>query len=118
LESIFTRVKSVFRNLAKPDETIIDHTLSCLKIANELTFIFEKEISKQLNSENINGKELFLLSVLLHDSGKYAQPFQNKTLNVNFKGFWGYRHEIFSAEFVNLLSDLNDTEKNLIKLVF
>lgn len=107
----------MFSNLAKPDETIIDHTLSCLKVANELTSIFEEEISKQLNSENINGKELFLLSVLLHDSGKYAQPFQDKTLNSNFKGFWGYRHEIFSAEFVNLLSDLNDTEKNLIKLV-
>ena len=107
----------MFRNLAKPDETIIDHTLSCLKVAKELTSIFEKEIINNLNSKNISGKELLLLSVLLHDSGKYAQPFQNKTLNVDYKGFWGYRHEIFSAEFVNLLSDLNDTEKNLMKLV-
>lgn len=105
----------MFHNLAKTDETIIEHTISCYKVAKDLSNIFQKDI-KTLDSENVCGEEIFLLSVLLHDTGKYAQPFQNKTLSPNYKGVWGYRHEIFSAEFVNLLLNLNDTEKNLIKL--
>lgn len=107
----------MFKNLAKikPDETIIEHTLSCYRVALTLADVYAKEL-RQLDTANISGKELFLLTVLLHDTGKYAQPFQNKTLNPGYAGNWGYRHEIFSAEFVNLIAGLSNSEMDLIKL--
>lgn len=107
----------MFKNLAKikPDETIIEHTLACYDVAKQLVKIFKKEIAV-LDSDNIKGDDVFILSVLFHDFGKYAQPFQNKTLNSNHEGCWGYRHEIFSAEFVNLISEFPDEIKNIVKL--
>ena len=107
----------MFKNLAKikPDETIIEHTLACYDVAKQLVKIFKKEIAV-LDSANIKGDDVFILSVLFHDFGKYAQPFQNKTLNSNYEGCWGYRHEIFSAEFVNLISEFSDEVKNIVKL--
>jgi len=107
----------LFKNLAKikPDETIIEHTLACYDVAKQLVKIFKKEIAV-LDSDNIKGDDVFILSVLFHDFGKYAQPFQNKTLNSNYEGCWGYRHEIFSAEFVNLISEFSDEVKNIVKL--
>lgn len=107
----------MFKNLAKikPDETIIEHTLACYDVAKQLVKIFKKEIAV-LDSDNIKGDDVFILSVLFHDFGKYAQPFQNKTLNSNYEGCWGYRHEIFSAEFVNLISEFSDEVKNIVKL--
>ena len=106
----------MFKNMAKPNETIIEHTSFCYKIALDLCEIFNTEIKNLLDSKNISGKDLVLLSVLIHDLGKYAQPFQNKTLNSDYNGVWGYRHEIFSAEFVNLFPSLNNEEKKLLKL--
>lgn len=109
--------KQLFKNLAKikPDETIIEHTSACYDVAKQLVKIFKKEITI-LDSDSIKGDDIFMLSVLFHDFGKYAQPFQNKTLNSNYEGCWGYRHEIFSAEFVNLISDFSDEVKNIVKL--
>lgn len=107
----------MFKNLAKiePDETIIEHTLRCLNVVNTLKVVFKKEL-RSLDSEDVAGHEILFITVLLHDFGKYAQPFQSKTLNPDYKGVWGYRHEILSAEFVNLLKVLNEDTKNLIKL--
>ena len=86
----------MFKNLAKikPDETIIEHTLACYDVAKQLVKIFKKEITV-LDSDNIKGDDVFILSVLFHDFGKYAQPFQNKTLNSNYKGCWGIDMKFF-----------------------
>ncbi|KHE94139.1 MAG: CRISPR-associated helicase/endonuclease Cas3 [Candidatus Scalindua rubra] len=107
----------MFRNLAKiePDETIIEHTLRCLDVVDTLKVVFKKEL-KYLDSEDVTGHEILFITVLLHDFGKYAQPFQRKTLNPDYSGVWGYRHEILSAEFVNILKALNEDTKNLIRL--
>lgn len=105
----------MFKNLAKPTETITEHTQKCLEVAVQLGGIFKNEL-KKLDSTNVSGEELFFLSVIFHDFGKYAQPFQNKTLNQDYKGVWGYRHEIFSAEFVHLLDNLSIEEIQLIQL--
>jgi CRISPR-associated endonuclease/helicase Cas3 len=105
-----------FKNLAKPNETIIDHTMYCFDVAKQLSIIFKEEINEILSSDHTCGDKIFFITVLFHDFGKYAQPFQNITLNSDSKQVWNYRHEIFSAEFVNLISNLNESEKELIQL--
>ncbi|MFW5803773.1 MAG: CRISPR-associated helicase Cas3' [bacterium] len=107
----------MFKNLAKPDETIIQHTQSCLNVAHELCKFLSDEISGILDTEYMSGKDLLILATAFHDFGKYAQPFQNKTLNPEYNDVWGYRHEIFSAEFVDLIDDISIEEKILLKLV-
>ena len=113
LASIFTKGSRMFKNLAKPDETIVEHTKECLDVAKNLVFAFEKEIERFLSADKYNGKEIFLLSVILHDLGKYAAAFQEKTLGTS-QGFWRYRHEILSSEFVNLLEGIGQQERELI----
>ncbi len=103
----------MFKNLAKPDETIVDHTKSCLGIAFQLYSAYEKEISQRLSFEDYTGKEIFFLTVILHDLGKYATPFQEKTL-AEGKGYWPYRHEILSAEFTFLLDAMEPKARELI----
>ena len=104
----------MFKNLAKPEETIVEHTLECFAVAKQLSSIFKNEL-RLLDQTGIRGEDIFLLSVLFHDFGKYAQPFQNITLNMETNKVWGYRHEVFSAEFVNLLNFPKEA-KQLIQL--
>jgi CRISPR-associated endonuclease/helicase Cas3 len=110
---ISIKVPKMFKNLAKPDETIIEHTKECLDVAKNLVSAFENEIELLLSTDRYSGEEIFLLSAIFHDLGKYATPFQEKTLG-DREGFWRYRHEILSSEFVNLLEDIGQQERELI----
>jgi CRISPR-associated endonuclease/helicase Cas3 len=103
----------MFKNLAKPDETIIEHTKACLDVAEELYSAYTIEVEELLRSERHDGKEIFFLAVMLHDFGKYAAPFQEITLGSN-QAFWKYRHEILSSEFVGLFKNLEKRDKRLI----
>lgn len=103
----------MFKNLAKPNETIIEHTKACLTVAEDLYRAYRKEVDELLGMNKYSGKEILLLSVALHDLGKYAAPFQEKTLGNN-KDFWRYRHEILSSEFVNLLDSIEKEGRELI----
>jgi CRISPR-associated endonuclease/helicase Cas3 len=103
----------MFKNLAKPDETIIEHTKECLDVAKNLVSAFENEIERLLSTDKYSGEEIFLLSTIFHDLGKYATPFQQQTLG-DREGFWRFRHEVLSSEFVNLLEDIGQQERRLI----
>jgi len=106
-----------FKNLAKINgETIIEHTKKCYEVAKKLCNIFHKELDT-IKVDGVGGEDVLLLSVIFHDFGKYAQPFQYKTLNMDISENWGYRHEILSAEFVNLIQDIPENVKNIIKLL-
>lgn len=59
LASIFTKGSRMFKNLAKPDETIVEHTKECLDVAKNLVFAFEKEIERFLSTDKYKGKEIF-----------------------------------------------------------
>ncbi len=81
--------------LAKPDETLRDHTVRALGIAENLVDIG--------CHERIFGQGLYDVltsAVVTHDLGKAAAGFQ-KTLKGG--GHWGYRHEILSAAILSLL---------------
>jgi len=83
--------------LAKPDETILEHTENALKVFKSIKNAYEKV--PELCSVNDFWEHLFY-AVFFHDFGKGASGFQN-VFNGNK---WNYRHEILSAGFISSLN--------------
>ncbi|WP_299526188.1 CRISPR-associated helicase Cas3' [uncultured Methanobrevibacter sp.] len=86
--------------LAKPDETLLEHTENTLKVFKSI-----KEYYSDV--PDICGvpdfwEHLFYI-LFFHDFGKAAVGFQNSLKSNNF---WGYRHEILSACFISSLNDI------------
>ncbi len=96
--------------LAKPNESLIEHTENVLKVLYNIKRGFP-EVPYLCNKKNF-WRDLFFAS-FLHDFGKGAAGFQ-KYLKTNKK--WNYRHEILSAGFVSAIDNLTDTSKEAIAL--
>jgi len=95
--------------LAKPDESLIEHTENTLKVFASLKEGYP-EIPKLCGVPQF--WENLFFAVFLHDFGKGAKGFQQK-LQTGKK--WNYRHEILSAGFVTAL-ELPEKDKMAIGL--
>ncbi len=96
--------------LAKPDETILEHTENALSVFKSIRESFPH--IAQLCGVDDFWEHLFL-SIFFHDFGKAATGFQ-KMLKYGKK--WGYRHEILSAGFVSSLEYSNPLYKDAVGL--
>jgi CRISPR-associated endonuclease/helicase Cas3 len=89
--------------LAKPSETLYEHTTKALDVFLSIRNAFE-DVSKRIEEPEF-WDHLFS-ALVLHDVGKGAEGFQNmlRTLRKEGKSTpWRYRHEILSASFVKIL---------------
>lgn len=86
--------------LAKPDESLIEHTENTLKVFKSIRESYPAV--PEISGVPDFWEHLFY-SLFLHDFGKAATGFQEY-----LKGgdSWKYRHEILSASFVNSLEDI------------
>lgn len=87
--------------LAKPDETLLEHTENALKVFKSIKEAYP-------NIPELCGVEDFwehlFYSIFLHDFGKGATGFQEMLKESSWKAPWKYRHEILSAGFISTLS--------------
>lgn len=87
--------------LAKPDETILEHTENALKVFKSIKEAYE-------NVPELCGVEDFwehlFYSIFFHDFGKGATGFQEMLKDKNHELRWKYRHEMLSAGFVSALN--------------
>ena len=91
--------------LAKPDESLIEHTENTLKVFKSIKDSYP-EVPKICGVSNF--WEHLFYSLFLHDFGKAAVGFQNY-LNGGLS--WKYRHEILSASFINSLKNIFSKEE-------
>ncbi len=87
--------------LAKPDETLLEHTENTLKVFKSI----KKSYS---NVPYLCGVDDFwehlFYSLFLHDFGKGATGFQEMLQSGSQSAPWKYRHEILSAGFISTLN--------------
>ncbi|AEG18429.1 CRISPR-associated helicase/endonuclease Cas3 [Methanobacterium paludis] len=87
--------------LAKPDETILEHTENTLKVFKSIKQAYP-------NIPELCGVDGFwehlFYSLFLHDFGKGAIGFQEMLERGSQNAPWKYRHEILSAGFISALS--------------
>jgi len=95
--------------LAKPDESLIEHTENALKVFSSLRKAYTN-VTELCAVPQFWGNLFF--AVFLHDFGKAAKGFQEQ-LRTGKK--WNYRHEILSAGFVSAL-DIPEEDKMAIVL--
>ena len=85
--------------LAKPNESLIEHTENTLKV-------FKSIKESYVNVPEICGVpdfwEHLFYSLFFHDFGKAAVGFQE---SLKSNKYWDYRHEILSATFIVSLKD-------------
>lgn len=89
--------------LAKPFETLYEHTTKALDVFFSIKNAFE-DVSERVEEPEF-WDHLFT-ALVLHDIGKSAEGFQAMLKALNGEGKsppWGYRHEILSASFVKTL---------------
>lgn len=90
--------------LAKPDETLIQHTENTLKVFKSIKDSYP-EVPEICGVPDF--WEHLFYSLFLHDFGKAATGFQEY---LNSGKSWRYRHEILSASFINALKDIYPKE--------
>lgn len=95
--------------LAKPDESLLEHTENALKVFASLKEAYP-EIPDLCNVPQF--RDNLFYAVFLHDFGKGAKGFQEE-LKTGKR--WNYRHEILSAGFVSSL-ELSEDDKRAIGL--
>jgi len=87
--------------LAKPDETILEHTENTLKVFKNIKEFYS-------NVPELCGVDEFwehlFYSLFLHDFGKGATGFQEMLQSGSQNLPWKYRHEILSAGFISSLN--------------
>lgn len=98
--------------LAKPDETILEHTENALKVFKSIKESYPNV--PEICGVNDFWEHLFY-SIFLHDFGKGATGFQEMLKDDTRKTRWKYRHEILSAGFVSSLHH-DEIYKNAIGL--
>ena len=91
----------------EPAETLIEHTGKLLSVFGYIIKYYP-EIPMICGVKDFY--EHLFYAIVFHDLGKSASGFQEKWNK------WGYRHELLSAGFVNLISSLDDDAKKAIKL--
>ncbi len=87
--------------LAKPDETLLEHTENALKVFRSIKEAYGNV--PVLCGVNDFWEHLFY-SIFLHDFGKGATGFQEMLKDDTHEFRWKYRHEILSAGFVSALN--------------
>lgn len=96
--------------LAKPDETLLQHTENALKVFRSIKEAYN-------NVPELCGVEDFwehlFYSIFFHDFGKGATGFQEMLRDDTHELRWKYRHEILSAGFISALN-YDDLYKNAI----
>lgn len=85
--------------LAKPNETLMEHTENTLKVFKSIKNAYP-EVPELCNVPNF--WEYLFYTLFFHDFGKGAMGFQNSLRN---NTYWNYRHEILSASFVVCLKN-------------
>ena len=90
--------------LAKPDETLIQHTENALKVFKSIKDAYP-EVPEICGVSDF--WEHLFYSLFLHDFGKAAIGFQEY---LSGGKSWRYRHEILSASFINALKDIYPKE--------
>lgn len=86
--------------LAKPNETLFEHTKSALEVLDSFKHL-------RVTHEDVTYRGLYdaaALALVLHDAGKTATGFQEYIERPYERPIWRYRHEILSAA---LLASLN-----------
>lgn len=96
--------------MAKPDETILEHTENALKVFKSIKKAYENV--PELCGIDDFWEHLFY-SIFFHDFGKGATGFQEMLKDDTHKLRWKYRHEMLSAGFVSAL-DYDDFYKKAI----
>ena len=91
------KIKSTI--LAKPNETLIEHTENTLKVFKSIRESYPEV--PEISGVPDFWEHLFY-SLFFHDFGKAATGFQNSLKN---NEHWKYRHEILSATFIYSLKD-------------
>ncbi len=87
--------------LAKPDETILEHTENTLKVFKSIKKAYPN-VPELCGVDNF--WEHLFYSLFLHDFGKGATGFQKMLKEGNQNAPWKYRHEILSAGFISTLN--------------
>jgi CRISPR-associated endonuclease/helicase Cas3 len=90
-----------------PPETLIEHTEKLLSVFSYIVK-YCPEIPSICGVKDFY--EHLFYAIVFHDLGKVATGFQEKWNK------WGYRHELLSAGFINLISFVDDDTKKAIKL--
>ncbi len=98
--------------LAKPNETLFEHTENTLKVLKSIKNAYSN-IPELCG--NTNFWEYVFYSLFFHDFGKAAKGFQDVLKDNNSKN-WNYRHEILSASFIKLLVNFDENIQKLIGL--
>lgn len=87
--------------LAKPDETILEHTENTLKVFKSIKKAYPN-VPELCGVDNF--WEHLFYSLFLHDFGKGATGFQKMLNEGSQNAPWKYRHEILSAGFISALN--------------
>ncbi|GAW30345.1 CRISPR-associated helicase/endonuclease Cas3 [Carboxydocella sp. JDF658] len=95
--------------LAKPDESLQEHTHKVLKVLRNLMNVYRN--APVYTGDILFYKKLFW-AAFLHDFGKGALGFQKQLTE---KKRWGFRHELLSTAFLNFLP-FSDKDKEDIAL--
>lgn len=82
---------------SKPNETLMEHTESTLKVFKSIKFNYP-DIPELCNVPNF--WEYLFYTLFFHDFGKAAIGFQD---SLNKDNLWNYRHEILSSCFIACL---------------
>lgn len=98
---VFGSMNEMGRLLAKPDETLLEHTENALKVFKSIKEAYP-------NVPQLCGVEDFwehlFYSLFFHDFGKGATGFQEMLRIGHQKAPWKYRHEILSTGFTSTLN--------------
>jgi len=94
--------------LAKPDETLMEHTENSLKVFKSIKNAYD--YVPELCGVKDFWEHLFY-SLFFHDFGKGATGFQKMLSEGSRKAPWRYRHEILSAGFISALGYNEDYKK-------
>ena len=98
---------------SEPKISLKEHIEDCLRILGYLKICFPK--AKEIGPE-IDFWSVVRISVIMHDLGKAHSEFAKVLLGL--KNNWNrQRHEFFSLPFIEGLNDIDESTKQLIRLI-
>lgn len=106
--------KRHFEGKTLVEETLEEHIKYCLNVYDNIIKVIPK-YPVDIENTLISWEEICFLLVVFHDMGKAALGFQTITLNLNSSDSWRFRHEVLSAEFIDLV-ELDENIKESIKI--
>jgi len=96
------------------EETLEQHISECLSIYDQMMKLIP-QCPYNVSFSKFAWQEIVFLAVAFHDIGKASSQFQNITLSLEVSESWRFRHEVLSAEFIDLL-DVDETTARILKL--